>query len=72
MKIRKKIRCCSCKGRILDHEPDVVLRRLHSEERVYYHMRCTDGAMAMLILEPDVWIMVHRYVEEEYREQGER
>ena len=65
MRTRSKIRCCSCKGRINNHEPDVVLRRLHSKERVYYHTRCADGAMAMLVLEPDVWVMVVRHVDGE-------
>jgi len=76
VRTRSKIRCCSCKGRIHEHEPDVVLQRLHSEERLYYHTRCASSAVAMLMLEPDVWITVHRYVDEEYRveyrERGER
>ena len=64
MSTRPKIRCAACKKRIPAHEPDVVLRRLDSESRRYYHTRCTSAALELVTEAPDVWIMSVRHVEE--------
>jgi len=59
-----KIRCAACKKRIPDHEPDVEVRRLDSEQRRYYHTRCTGAALKLVVETPDVWRMTVRHVEE--------
>jgi hypothetical protein len=58
------IRCAACTRRIPDHEPDVELRRLDSEQRRYYHARCTEAALQLVTEAPDVWLMSVRHVEE--------
>lgn len=63
MNTSKAIRCASCKKEIPDHESDVVLRRADTEERVFFHTSCAGGAMAMVMLEPDVWLMTVRHVD---------
>jgi hypothetical protein len=60
----KKIRCAACKKLIPDHEPDVEVRRLDSEQRRYYHTRCAAAALQLVTQAPDVWIMGVRHVEE--------
>jgi hypothetical protein len=61
---RPKIRCGACQKRIPDHEPDVEVRRLDSEQRRYYHTRCTSAALELVTEAPEVWIMSVRHVEE--------
>jgi hypothetical protein len=61
---RPKIRCAACQKRIPDHEPDVEVRRLDSEQRRYYHTRCTSAALQLVAGAPDVWLMAVRHVEE--------
>jgi hypothetical protein len=61
---RPKIRCAACKKRIPDHEPDVEVRRLDSEQRRYYDTRCTSAALQLVTEAPDVWVMSVRHVEE--------
>ncbi len=60
-----KIYCVTCEGVIADHEPDVMLSRVDTGERVFYHTRCAGGAMVMTMLEPGVWVLTMRHVEEE-------
>jgi hypothetical protein len=61
---RPKIRCAACKKRIPDHEPDVEVSRLDSEQRRYYHTRCTSAALQVVAEAPDVWLMAVRHIEE--------
>ena len=59
-------KCTACEKKIRDNEPDVVLQRIDSAERgAIYHTRCARGALAMTMLEPGVWHVVVRHVDEE-------
>jgi hypothetical protein len=40
----------------------LVLQRADTAERVFFHTSCAGGAMAVLMLEPDVWLMTARLV----------
>jgi hypothetical protein len=64
MSTRPKLRCASCKKRIPESEPDVVLRRLDGGRERYYHTRCTAAALKLVAEAPEVWIMSVRHVEE--------
>jgi len=61
---RTRIRCAACKKRIPDHEPDVEVSRLDSQQRRYYHTRCASAALQLVTGVPDVWIMSVRHVGE--------
>jgi hypothetical protein len=59
------INCASCRARIREHEPDLVLRKLNGEELRFYHARPQCAAAAQqVILEspPEAWRLTHRYV----------
>lgn len=64
---KKLPRCVACEKLIPRPEPDWVLQRLDTGERVFYHERChagaVAGAMAVGMLEPGVWILTHRSIE---------
>jgi hypothetical protein len=65
---RKKLpRCVACEKPIPRSQPDWVLQRLDTGERVFYHERChagaVAGALAVGMLEPGVWILTHRSIE---------
>ena len=58
-----KIRCAACKGRIPDHEPDLVLRDLENGGRPrYYHTRCGGAAYAAAAESPSVYRLTVRHV----------
>jgi hypothetical protein len=42
----------------------VEVRRLDSEQRRYYHTRCTGAALELVTETPAVWQMTVRHVEE--------
>ncbi len=65
MRIRHKICCVACQQKILDSESNVVLDHAGTEERAFYHTRCAGGALAVVMLEPEVWIMSVRHVDEQ-------
>jgi hypothetical protein len=58
-------RCAACKKRISAHEPDIMPRCLGTEEALYFHTRRAAGAVCVSMLEPEVWFMTVRHVEEE-------
>ena len=62
---RSKIKCASCKKRIPDHEPDIILRDLENGGRArYFHTRCGEAAYTAAMDEPSVYRLTVRHVEE--------
>ncbi len=62
MRTAKKIKCTACGKRIHDHETDLVLWRLGSSERRYYHTRCGSAVYKRILGEnPDVWRLTVRH-----------
>jgi len=57
--------------RITRGEPDLILRRMASENptvtalRLVYHARCYTAALERVTDKPALWRMTHRYVEAE-------
>ena len=71
MSVKLRAKCAGCKRKILDHEPDLVLRKLAEEDptRVLlerrYHERCAGAAVDYVTERPALYRMTHRYVEVE-------
>ena len=61
---KKPPRCPTCRQPILKHEPDILLQRLDTGEKLFFHTRCAIGALSALMLEPDMWFFAVRHVEE--------
>jgi hypothetical protein len=63
---RKLPRCVSCSKAIPRSEPDVVLERLDTGRRVFYHERCSMLAYMIVTLDaPHAWRITHRHVDAE-------
>jgi hypothetical protein len=63
MRSRVRIKCDHCKGRILNHEPDLVLRDLDNGSRDrYYHTACGPAAYAAAAQKPSAYVLTVRHV----------
>lgn len=62
---RSRIKCAACKKRILDHEPDLLLKDLDNGARSrFFHTRCGDAAYAAAVERPSFYCLTVRHVEE--------
>jgi hypothetical protein len=62
---RSRIKCAACKKRILDHEPDLLLRDLDNGVRPrYFHTRCGAAAAVAAVERPSFYRLTVRHVEE--------
>ena len=71
MKTRTVARCAGCNKRITRGEPDLILRRMASENpmvtalRLVYHVRCHGAARERVVGTPALWHLTHRYIDAE-------
>lgn len=65
MSTRTRTKCSGCHKRIPRSEPDLMLRKDGSEKVRYYHERCFTAAQRVVLSDPALWWMTHRYVDGE-------